>query len=57
MKKRILVVDDEKDNAEVFRIALEDTELFEVDTFTDPVSAISSPIHMILSSLISECRK
>jgi CheY-like chemotaxis protein len=41
VKKRILVVDDEKDNAAVFRIALEDTELFAVDSFTDPVSALS----------------
>ena len=42
MKKRILVVDDEKDNAAIFRIALEDTELFAVDSFTDPVSALSN---------------
>ena len=42
MKKRILVVDDEKDNAAVFSIALEDTELFAVDSFTDPISALSS---------------
>ena len=41
-KKRILVVDDEKDNAEVFSIALEDTGLFEVDSFTDPILALSS---------------
>ena len=42
MKKRILVVDDEKDNAAVFRIALEDMELFAVDSFIDPVSALSN---------------
>jgi CheY-like chemotaxis protein len=30
VKKRILVVDDEKDNAAVFRIALEDTGLYEL---------------------------
>ena len=41
MKKRILVIDDEKDNASVFRIALEDTGLYEVISFTNPVSALS----------------
>lgn len=42
MKKRILVVDDEKDNTAVFSIALEDTGLFAVDSFTNPISALSS---------------
>jgi two-component system, OmpR family, response regulator ChvI len=42
LKKRILVVDDEKDNAEVFSMALEDTGLFEVDSFTDPILGLSS---------------
>ena len=42
MKKRILVVDDERDNTAVFCMALEDTGLFEVDPFTDPISALSS---------------
>ena len=42
MKKRILVVDDEKDNAAVFRIALEDTGLYEVNSFTNPITALSS---------------
>ena len=42
MKKRILVVDDEKDNASVFSIALEDTGLYEVNSFTNPISALSS---------------
>ncbi|HZA06394.1 MAG TPA: response regulator, partial [Nitrososphaeraceae archaeon] len=41
-KKGILIVDDEKDNASVFSIALEDTGLFEVDSFTDPALALSS---------------
>ena len=41
MKKRILVVDDEKDNALVFNMALEDTGLFDVDTFTNPILALS----------------
>jgi CheY-like chemotaxis protein len=42
VKKRILVVDDEKDNAVVFSMALEDTGLYEVDSFTNPISALSS---------------
>jgi two-component system, OmpR family, response regulator ChvI len=42
VKKRILVVDDEKDNAGVFSMALEDTGLYEVDSFTNPISALSS---------------
>ena len=42
MKKRILVVDDEKDNADVFRITLEDTGLYEVDSFTNTITAASS---------------
>ncbi len=42
MKKRILVIDDEKDNASVFSIALEDTGLYEVNSFTNPISALSS---------------
>ena len=42
MKKRILVIDDEKDNASVFSIALEDTGLYEVNSFINPISALSS---------------
>jgi CheY-like chemotaxis protein len=42
VKKRILVVDDEKDNASVFSIALEDTGLYEVNSFTNPMTALSS---------------
>ena len=43
MKKRILVIDDEKDNASVFRIALVNfTGLYEVNSFTNPISALSS---------------
>src|SRR5918912_2111863 len=42
MKKRILVIDDEKDNASVFSMTLEDTGLYEVDSFTNPISALSS---------------
>jgi CheY-like chemotaxis protein len=38
-KRKILVVDDEPDNASVFTISLEDGG-FEVDTFTDPSLAL-----------------
>lgn len=40
-KRKILVVDDEPDNASVFTMSLED-EGFEVDTFTDPLLALST---------------
>jgi two-component system, OmpR family, response regulator ChvI len=42
VKKRILVIDDEKDNASVFSIALEDTGLYEVNSFTNPITALSN---------------
>jgi CheY-like chemotaxis protein len=40
-KRKILVVDDEPDNASVFTMSLEDGG-FEVDTFTDPSLALST---------------
>src|ERR1051325_9311562 len=40
--KKILVIDDEKDNASVFSIALEDIGLYEVNSFTNPITALSS---------------
>src|SRR5919106_6300022 len=40
-KRKILVVDDEPDNASVFTMSLEDEGL-EVDTFTDPLLALST---------------
>ena len=40
-KRKILVVDDEPDNASVFTMSLEDGG-FEVDTFTDPLQALST---------------
>jgi CheY-like chemotaxis protein len=40
-KKKILVVDDEPDNASVFTMGLGE-EGFEVDTFTDPLLALST---------------
>jgi CheY-like chemotaxis protein len=39
-KRKILVVDDDLDNASVFTMSLEDNG-FEVDTFTDPLLALS----------------
>jgi DNA-binding response OmpR family regulator len=38
---KILVVDDEPDNAAIFTMGLEDSG-FEVDTFTDPISALAA---------------
>jgi CheY-like chemotaxis protein len=40
-KKRILVVDDEPDNASIFSLSLEDNG-FKVDTFIDPLIALSA---------------
>jgi DNA-binding response OmpR family regulator len=40
-KRKILVVDDEPDNASVFTMSLEDGG-FEVDTFTNPLLALST---------------
>jgi DNA-binding response OmpR family regulator len=41
-KKRILVVDDEVDITLSFNLALEDSGLFEVDTYNDPLVALSN---------------
>ena len=41
-KKRILVVDDEPDLTYILKTCLEDTGLFEVDTFNDPELALSA---------------
>jgi DNA-binding response OmpR family regulator len=40
-EKKILVVDDEPDNASIFTMGLEDGG-FEVDSFTDPLLALSA---------------
>jgi DNA-binding response OmpR family regulator len=40
-ERKILVVDDEPDNASIFTMGLED-DGFKVDTFTDPLSALSA---------------
>jgi CheY-like chemotaxis protein len=42
VKKRILVVDDEADIALSFCLALEDSGLFVVDTYKDPLIALSN---------------
>ena len=39
-KRKILVIDDEPDNASIFTMGLEDGG-FEVDTFTNPLLALS----------------
>ena len=42
VKNRILIVDDEADITVSFSLALEDSELFEVDTYNDPLVALST---------------
>jgi two-component system, OmpR family, response regulator ChvI len=42
VKSRILVVDDEVDITLSFSLALEDSGLFEVDTYNDPLVALSN---------------
>jgi DNA-binding response OmpR family regulator len=41
-KKRILIVDDEVDITNSFSLALEDSGLFEADTYNDPLVALSN---------------
>jgi CheY-like chemotaxis protein len=40
-KKKILLVDDEPDITETFSLALEDSGLYEVDTYNNPIVALS----------------
>ena len=42
LKKRILIVDDEADITLSFSLALEDSGLFEVDTYSDPLVALAN---------------
>jgi two-component system, OmpR family, response regulator ChvI len=42
VKKRILIVDDEVDTTLSFGLALEDSGLFEVDKYNDPLVALSN---------------
>lgn len=39
-RKRVLIVDDDPKVTKTFRLALEDSGLYEVDTFTDPLIAL-----------------
>ena len=41
-KGRILIVDDEPDITDSFSLALEDTGVFEVETYNDPAEALSN---------------
>jgi DNA-binding NtrC family response regulator len=41
-KKRILIVDDDVEITDSFSLALEDSGLFEVDTYNDPLVAFSN---------------
>ena len=41
-KGRLLILDDEPDITDSFSLALEDTGLFEVETYNDPVEALSN---------------
>lgn len=41
-KRRVLVVDDSSDITVTIKTGLEDTDLFQVDTFNDPKLALSS---------------
>jgi DNA-binding NtrC family response regulator len=42
MKKRILTIDDDKDTSSSLKIALEQSGIFEVDPFGDPIAALAS---------------
>ena len=41
-KKRLMIVDDEADITNSFSLALEDSGLFEVETYNDPLVALSN---------------
>jgi CheY-like chemotaxis protein len=41
-KKRILIVDDDPDVTKTFGLVLEDSGLYEVDTYNDPLTALQS---------------
>ena len=41
-KGRLLIVDDEPNITDSFSLALEDTEVFEVETYNDPAVALSN---------------
>jgi CheY-like chemotaxis protein len=41
-KKRILIVDDDPDVTKTFGLVLEDSGLYEVDTYNDPLAALQN---------------
>ena len=42
MKKRILIIDDDKDTSLSLKVALEQSGIFDVDPFDDPILALAS---------------
>jgi CheY-like chemotaxis protein len=42
MKKRILIVDDDPDITKTFGLVLEDSGLYEVDSYNDPLAALQN---------------
>jgi PleD family two-component response regulator len=57
-KRRILAVDDDPDTTLAVKMALEDSGLFQVDTFNDPSlhCHLLNPDYTIWFSLTSECQ-
>ena len=55
-KKRILVIDDDQDTTNSIRLSLEDSGLFEVDTYTDPLVALSNYRSNFYSILLIDIR-
>jgi len=56
MKKRILIVDDDADILTTYKKGLEESGLFEVDTFTDPEETLSNFKEGLYDFLIIDIR-
>lgn len=56
MKKRILIVDDDPDILTTYKKGLEESGLFEVDTFTDPEETLSNFKNGLYDFLIIDIR-
>jgi DNA-binding response OmpR family regulator len=56
MKKRILIVDDDADILTTYKKGLEESGLFEVDTFTDPEETLSNFKNGLYDFLIIDIR-
>ena len=56
MKKRILIVDDDPDILTTYKKGLEESGLFEVDTFTDPEEMLSNFKNGLYDFLIIDIR-